>query len=58
MAFLVVGNSAVVRMAVQIGVAEMADVVAETRHVMVMVAHLLVVGQVTEYGHSMQVVPW
>ena len=58
MAFLVVGNCPVVRMDVQVGVAEMADVVAGTGHVMVMVAHLLVVGQVTECGHSMLVCPW
>ena len=58
MAFLVVGNCHVVRRDVQVGVAEMAGVVAGTGHVMVMVAHLFVVGQVTECGHSMVVCPW
>ena len=58
MAFLNVGNCPVVRMDVQLGVAEMAGVVAGTDHVMVMVAHLVVVGQVTECGHSMLVCPW
>jgi len=58
MAFLNVGNYPVVQMDVQPGVAEMAGVVAVTGHVMVMVAHLLVVGQVTECGHSMLVCPW
>ena len=58
MAFLVAGNYHVVRMDVQTDVVEMADGVAGIRHVMVMVAHLLVVGQVTEYGHSMLVCPW
>ena len=45
-------------MEVQVGVTEMAGVVAGTCHVMVTVAHLLVVGQVTECGHSMLVCPW
>ena len=58
MAFVVVGSCPVVRMGVQPGVAEMPDVVAGTCHVMVMVAHLLVVGQVTECGHSMLVCLW
>ena len=58
MAFLVAGNYHVVQMDVQIDVVEMADGVAGIRHVMVMIAHLLVVDQVTEYGHSMWVYPW
>ena len=58
MAFLVAGNYHVVRMDVQTDVVEMADGVAEIRHVMVMVARLLVVGQVIECGHSMLVCPW
>ena len=58
MAFLVAGNYHVVRMDVQTDVVEMADGVAGIRHVMVMVAHLLVVGQVIGYGHSMLVCPW
>ena len=58
MAFLNVGNCPVVRMDVQLGVAEMAGVVAGTDHVMVMVAHWVVVGQVTECGHSMLMCSW
>jgi len=58
MAFLVAGNYHVVRMDVQTGVVEMANGVAEIRHVMVKVARLLVVGQVIECDHSMLVCPW
>jgi len=58
MAFLKVGNFPVVRMYVQLGVAEMVGVIAGTDHVMVMVAHFVVVGQVTECGHSMLVCSW
>ena len=58
MVFLVAGNYHVVQMDVQTDVVEMADGVAEIRHVMVMVARLLVVGQVIECDHSMLVCPW